>query len=132
MNSKKKLTIAGSLTLALGLALGSVALADDGHGRRGGRMMMEKFDTNGDGVLDEAERGAAKLAMHAKREARRAQIDLNHDGQIDDNERAAAKKARAFERFKRIDANGDGAITLAEFEAAAPRHGGGFRHRGMK
>ena len=131
MNSKKKLTIAGSLTLALGLALGSVALADDGHGRRGGRMMA-KFDTNGDGALDEAERGAAKLAMQAKREARRAKLDLNHDGQIDDTERTAAKKARALEGFKRIDTNGDGAITLAEFEAASPRHGGRFHHRGMK
>ena len=93
---------------------------------------MQKFDTNRDGTLDDAERGAAKLAMQAKREARRAKIDLNHDGQIDDTERAAAHKARALEGFKRIDKNGDGSISLAEFESAAPRHGGRFGHRGMK
>ncbi len=57
--------------------------------------MLEKFDANKDGQLDEQE----KAAMKAAREARHAEMkqkmlekfDANKDGQLDEQEKAAMK-----------------------------------------
>ena len=109
--------------------------------------MIQKFDQNGDGKIDDAERAQMKAAFAAHRAERHQQMlarfDTNHDGVIDDAERAqmkaqlaAERDARLAERFAAMDQNGDGQISLDEFKAGARaahhrhgRRGPGFRHR---
>ena len=87
--------IALSLALIAGAAFGSDALADEDGGRRCSRAeRMERFDTNGDGELDQAERAAARAA-------RRARMDTNGDGVVDADERKAARRKRRGRRGRR-------------------------------
>ncbi|MBL9081204.1 MAG: EF-hand domain-containing protein [Planctomycetales bacterium] len=97
-----------------------------GPGGPGGRpnpeqmqALMKKFDKNGDGKLDDAEKGAAReefMKMRGGkpgegkpgagkpgeggpgREAMLKKFDKNGDGKLDDGERAAAKEA--FEKMR--------------------------------
>lgn len=101
--------------------------------------IVKKFDANGDGTLDEAERATARTAMEAKVAAKVAanveakkgehmaqmkekhpelfaKIDTNGDGTIDQNEREAAK-AHFLEQHPNADGNGDGNIDHCEREA---------------
>jgi EF hand len=59
--------------------------------------MQKKFDKNGDGQLDDAEKKALMEAVGGKQKSRQQQLkeklDTNCDGKIDDTERAAAKEA---------------------------------------
>jgi Ca2+-binding EF-hand superfamily protein len=68
---------------------------------------MERFDTNKDGVLDDAEKAAMRQAFeqrHAERKAKFLErFDTNKDGQLDASEKAAADKARAEHRAQRVD-----------------------------
>jgi EF hand len=43
--------------------------------------------------------------------------DANRDGQLDASEREAAHKERSAERFKKLDTDGNGVLTLEEFQA---------------
>ncbi len=73
-----------------------------GHSRRGRarwQAMLRKFDTDGDGQLNDEERAAAEKHIKAyrkDREGRRRDMherfDANGDGQIDDAERAAMRE----------------------------------------
>lgn len=65
-----------------------------------------KADSNGDGILTQAESVAAA-------QARFERMDANGDGQINE----ADKEARVAKRFAEMDANGDGAISEEEFNA---------------
>jgi len=94
---------------------------------------FKKMDLNGDGSVSQDEHRAAKAAQKAEREKRR---DINGDGVVDAADKAAFKEKRkarkaAFkerraerkksgERPQRIkrDANEDGVVTRAEFDAA--------------
>lgn len=95
--------------------------------------VMERFDANRNGILEDDERRALKAEMKAKREARRqealAQFDANRNGQLDPDERTRLREARAAERFKSLDANGDGVLSLEEFQAGKLRHGRRGMHR---
>ncbi|WP_095012475.1 EF-hand domain-containing protein [Tsuneonella mangrovi] len=103
--------------------------------------MFAKMDVNGDGKIDAADREAMKAKMFDR-------IDTNHDGVISKDEFEAAgpphrdgdmrgerQGKRGHHRgmrgdrgdmmrmmLRRADTNGDGAITKAEFEAAALKH----------
>lgn len=120
--------------LFLTLAMAGTAFAQPGPGKHKAKRakMMEKFDANGDGVIDDAERAKAREARKAKRAERHAEMlrlyDTNRDGTLDDAERAAMRTARRAAMFNKLDANGDGVITRAEFDAAhearAKRSGG--------
>ncbi len=78
------------------------------HGQRPDfrKMMLEKFDANKDGQLDDAEKAAAKAEFEAKRAEMKAafekkmleKFDANKDGQLDDAEKAAAKAE--FEKMR--------------------------------
>ena len=57
-----------------------------------------------------------------------AKYDTNKDGKLDDAERATMRDAKVTERFKKMDANGDGKLTLDEFKAAAAKKGDFHRH----
>jgi hypothetical protein len=103
-----------------------------GAGRRGGGMgerMLGRIDTNGDGMISKAENRAAA-------EARFARMDANGDGTIGADERGkgmgkwkrGGRRGAAAEgspvpmhggkrHEMKADANGDGVITRAEFDA---------------
>jgi len=133
MITKFKLMIA-STALAVG-GLSGFALAKGHMGPR--KEMIEKFDTNKDGKLDDAEKAKlheAKQAMFAQKKAEKlAQFDANKDGKLDDGERQVMHEQRVAKRFAMLDSNKDGAITLDEMKAAKHgKHGrrGGGHHRG--
>lgn len=135
MLNKMKLVIATSIALVGGVA-GLAAAGGRDHGA-----MKEKFDTNKDGKLDDAERAKAKEAFGAMREAKKkemlARFDTNKNGTLEDAEKQAMHDARTQERFAALDTNRDGKLTIEEFKAGAtdPGHGQGRRghgkHRGM-
>jgi Ca2+-binding EF-hand superfamily protein len=104
-------------------------------GSRESRMadMLERFDKDGDGELNDEERQAAREAFRAEREARRQawlleQYDKDGDGVLNEEEQAqldADREAREAERAKReaenkqraleaYDADGDGELSEAE------------------
>ena len=90
--------------------------------------MLKRFDKNGDGKLDEAERAEAKEKMRAENSARRGRMrdrlvkrfDKDHDGKLTGTEVDAAitdleKRPRVIERF---DRDGDGKLSPEEKAAA--------------
>jgi Ca2+-binding EF-hand superfamily protein len=116
------------ISAGIGLsALGGAALADQGPG------MFGRSDTNGDGFVSKEEFAAGRTTMFAK-------LDANGDGAIDQAELDKAREA--FHQrtqkstdtasnpapkpdgkhhgglMKRMDTDGDGKITAAEFTAA--------------
>jgi Ca2+-binding EF-hand superfamily protein len=92
--------------------------------------MIEKFDLDGDGKLDDAERAQMKAAFEAKHAERKAEMltkfDLNKDGQLDDRERATMRDVKLSERFTKMDTNADGKLSIDEFKAGAQK--GRFHH----
>jgi Ca2+-binding EF-hand superfamily protein len=128
---KKKLGMIALFVTSIGAA-GGVALAHEGgEGRRA--KMLEKFDANHDGKLDAFEREAMRAAMQERRAQHKAKMlarfDANHDGKLDESERATMRSTLSAERFKKLDTNGDGVLSLDEFRAA---HFGGFGRRGVE
>jgi hypothetical protein len=108
---------------ALGVAGLAALLATPALAQRGGE--RPNPDANGDGIVTRAEVDADV----AKRFAR---MDVNKDGKVDKADREAAMAARGGEGGgdgkrkerrgpMRADADGDGAVTLAEMRAAAGR-----------
>lgn len=126
MLTKLKLALLIAAPLVAGATTYAIAGNGPGHDR-----LIEKFDKNGDGKLDEAERAQMKAAFEAQRAERHremlARFDTNHDGTLDAAERAAMRDARATERFRAMDKNGDGQLSLDEFKAGAAQ-AGGHRH----
>ncbi len=68
-----------------------------GHGPKGDmhKVMLEKFDANKDGQLDDQEKAAMKAEFEAKhaemKQKALEKFDANKDGQLDDQEKAAMK-----------------------------------------
>lgn len=117
---KRTLIAALILVPAIGFA------ADNTAGAKGprGAGHFGKADTNGDGKLSRAEVDKAMPRLLAKFDS----IDANKDGQLSRGEFYAWKKAhrgerqaKAAERFRHADTDGDGAISRAEAEKHAPR-----------
>jgi len=101
---------------------------DEGAGRmkKNYQELIKRFDQNGDGRLDDAERAEAEKARELIeknrgagkfREQLRRRFDQDGDGRLDDRERAAAEKFHA-EQVKKFDRDGDGQLNDAEREAA--------------
>ncbi|MFN0069688.1 MAG: EF-hand domain-containing protein [Limisphaerales bacterium] len=123
----------------------AAAFADDGPRPKGPRdeqaraAMLERFDANKDGRLDETERAAAREAMKEQAAERRqealAKFDKDGDGKLSDDEKAAAKEAmkeRAGERrqelLAKFDKDGDG--KMSDDEKAAAREA--MKERGQR
>ena len=81
-----------ALTAAAVLTLGTGALAEDGPVDRDAqrRQLMERFDTDGDGVISEAERSAARGYLQSKRAELLEQHDKDGDGRLSADEREEA------------------------------------------
>ncbi len=121
------------LGLALGLGATSVSAGDRSFGD-GLPSILQDFDVDENGSIDEEERQAIRDHFAAWREeraaahaARLAEIDTDGDGEISDEERAAAREAareaflarieaKRVERFAEI-AGEDDSISLDEFAA---------------
>ncbi len=114
------------------------------HSRKGRRdsdrpsreAMLKRFDADGDGKLNDAERENARAEMQKRREQMRAEMlqrfDIDEDGTLNDAERKAMHEARKAEMKKRqaqmktlheqileqFDADGDGKLLGEEREAA--------------
>ena len=131
---KTKLTI---LLTALGLtaSLASARGGRPGHGTGSPRPLpadvLEKYDTDGDGVLSDAEKAAMRAAMEAERAAARAEFiakyDADGDGVLNAEERAAAraameaeKLAALTEKFNALDTDASGGLSAEEWAAGAP------------
>lgn len=132
---KKSIILA---TLIGSVAIGGVALAQDRgdrdgprHGRGGSpedrvTVIMERFDTDGDGQITVEE-------VEAFRAARFNDADTNGDGAIDAAEFEAAAAARAADRateraaemFARMDQDEDGRLTPDDLDG---REGRMFEH----
>ncbi len=115
-----------SLITALILVPAVGFAADNTAGAKSHRAAVHfsRADANGDGKLSRAE--VEKAVPHLAR--RFDGIDTNKDGQLSRGELNAWKKAhrgerqaKAAERFRHADGDGDGAISRAEAEKHAPR-----------
>src|SRR5215813_14271323 len=107
MLTKLKLAMLISAPLVAGAA--TYAAAQDEAPRK---ELIEKFDKNGDGKLDDAERAQMAAALAAKHAEHRkemlAKYDTNHDGKLDAAERQAMRDDLLTRRFQKLDTNGDG------------------------
>ena len=113
-------TMTLSLIAAAGVALAALstaALADRGPGNGPGPALMQRFDeldTNKDGKLS-----AEELA--ALRTGHMAAADTDKDGTLTRDEMVAFRQQQAGERagkaFDRMDADGDGRLSLAEMDS---------------
>ncbi len=115
-----------------GVALAScVALAGrggPGPGPHGGLPpKLAKYDTNNDGVLSAAEKAAMQADLAAQKKAFLAKYDTNGDGVLSADELAKAHADREAQevidrtaQFVKIDADGNGKVTLAELTTSLP------------
>jgi hypothetical protein len=106
-----------ALVLGLGIALGGgLAMAGGHRGHHGGHGMMafSEMDLNSDGMV-------SKVEAEAWRADQQLGLDADGDGAISFEEARAHRRAkaeqRARDRYMRQDSNGDGIVTLSEFNA---------------
>jgi len=115
---KRTLISTAAVMGLIGLGFGAVAVADGHKGKHKGMhaekraAMLEQYDANGDGKLDEAERDAVRLS-------RFAEIDVDGNGTLTKQEVTDHKIAKMTERidahFAKEDIDGDGVISAEEF-----------------
>jgi hypothetical protein len=117
-----------ALALCAGLAGigGGLAAADNLGGGKIKQELLQKYDANGDGKLDAQERATMRADFKAKRQERKAEMlakyDVNKDGKLEPSERKVMVDDRAAKSFAKIDANGDGVVSLQEFQAFREAH----------
>lgn len=97
--TKTKTLFAGAALTAM--LMGGVALAQPQPGK------MRGPDANQDGIVTQAEVRAHAKTMFAR-------MDVTKDGKLD----KADREARQAERFKALDTDGSGEVSLAEMTAA--------------
>lgn len=122
-----KLSKAGALALMIPAAFAAPAFAQDGDRQGPPRMIFAELDADGNGAVTLEE-------MQAAGENRFAAADANGDGALSRDELLAQGQERVETRvdqmLERVDADGDGQVTLAEMEAAREDRGdrGGRGH----
>jgi hypothetical protein len=120
--------------IASALLSAAYAQAPEGKEKKGPhgpppKEILEKFDKDGDGKLNDEEAAAARTAMQAKRAEMEAKFDKDGDGKLSDEEKKAMMEERKAEMLKRFDKDGDG--TLSDEEKKAMREAIG-EHRPKK
>jgi Ca2+-binding EF-hand superfamily protein len=126
--------------IAASLGLVGAAYAEEGKPKRPEHKLppeiLEKFDTNKDGKLDEAEREAAKAAREEMMKARKAEMlkkfDKDGDGKLSEEEEAAMREERKKMMLQKFDKDGDGELNdeeKAAMKKAMMEHGGPGGHR---
>lgn len=116
MKTKSLIIIAASLGLI------GAAFAQDGPKKGGDHKMppevIARFDTDGDGKLNETEREAAKAEHKEMMETRKKEMmekfDTDKDGKLSDDEKAAMKAEREKMMLEKFDKDGDGKLSDAE------------------
>jgi hypothetical protein len=115
-----KLPLALATLAAAGAIAAAASIADEpreGHGRQGhwGRAFLTQMDADKDGTVTSAEIEAFQAA-HA------AEIDADKNGTITVDEMIAHEEKmrtqRMADRLKAMDRNGDGNVSVEEYEAA--------------
>lgn len=110
--------VAGTIAL---IGTGNLLAEKKGKGKGKGRpsreemqkKMLEKFDADGDGKLNEAERKKAHAAMKKRGAERFAKADKNSDGKLSKDE----VPEKMWQRISKADKDGDGAVSKEEMQA---------------
>lgn len=86
--------------------------------------ILEKFDKDGDGKLNDEERATMREEGKARMEERRKEMlkkfDTDGDGKLSPDERKKAMEERHAEMLKKFDKDGDGKLSEEE-RAAMPK-----------
>jgi Ca2+-binding EF-hand superfamily protein len=104
--------------------VGWVAVADPFDGPPSAEKLIEKLDSNKDGKLDVNELKAMKDLRAQHRQEMMKKFDANNDGKLDEAEREKLSQEKTAERFKKLDTDGNGALSLQEFQAGKRFHHG--------
>ncbi len=126
------------IVIAAAIGLSGIAHAEEGKRERPPRKLppeiIAKFDKDGDGKLNEAEREAAKAARGEMEAARKAEMlakfDSDGNGILSEDEKKAAQEAMQKMMLEKFDKDGDGKLSedeRAEMRKAAPGRPGGPR-----
>ena len=79
-----------------------------------------KYDLNNDGTVDTQEKATRRADIQHKKAAVKqkmlVQFDVNKDGKLDKTERTTMQGELATIAFKRLDTDGNGQLSLAEFK----------------
>ena len=125
---KLAIVIVGSLVAGVAGVAGAQGFSHRGPDRA---QVIQKYDTNKDGKLDDQEKAAMKADFQSKREEMKkemlAKYDANKDGKLDDGEGKVMRNDKLAEAFKKLDTDGNGQLSLSEFQAGKF---GKFGHHG--
>jgi len=124
------------IVIAAAIGLSGAAHAEEGKGLRPPHKLppeiIEKFDKDGDGKLNEEEHAAAKAArgeMEADRKKEMiAKFDKDGDGTLNEEEKTAAREEMKKKMLEKFDKDGDGVLSeeeRAEMRKAMPPRPGG-------
>ena len=124
------------IVIVAAIGLSGIAHAEEGKRERPPRKLppeiIAKFDKDGDGKLNEAEREAAKAARGEMEAARKtemlAKFDADGDGTLSEDEKKTAQEAMKKKMLEKFDKDGDGKLSedeRAEMRKAMPQRPGG-------
>ena len=124
------------IVIAAAIGLSGAAHAEEGKGPRPPHKLLpeiiEKFDKDGDGKLNEEEHAAVKAArgeMEADRKKEMiAKFDKDGDGTLNEEEKTAAREEMKKKMLEKFDKDGDGVLSeeeRAEMRKAMPPRPGG-------
>ena len=110
------------IVIAAAIGLSGAAHAEEGKKERPPHKLppeiIEKFDKDGDGKLNEEERETAKAARGDMEASRRKEIlekfDADGDGKLSDEEKKAMREAMKKKMLEKFDKDGDGELNEEE------------------